>query len=333
MNQITICKAPLRISLAGGGTDTQSYCSKYGGEVIGFAIDRYVISTYYPFRIDGNKSYLSDDALKMSDNQGLFDDYTKLALQSAGLNNIESFQLNTISDVPAGVGLGGSAAYLNSVISVLKYAQGSLNDAQYIADLSSNIEIQKLCRNVGKQDHYLSAYGGLNHLEFDKSLNASVTSIQVGDNCKQYFNENLLLFYTGISRSASEVLSDQIVTNNSPADSPKRKLDCIRALVKPMRECIESDDPSRIGELLLEHWKIKSTLSKKVSNKKMDEVISVALRNGSDGCKVLGAGGGGFLLISTKNGMQSEVRNVFSNYGYTELPFNFNPKGLLVNSM
>lgn len=328
-SKLVVCKAPLRISLAGGGTDIHSYCSKFGGEVIGFAINRFVITSIYTQSLDGKSRFLCDGQFSINSSDS---NYTDVVLEKYNFNP-SGIYLNTISDVPAGVGLGGSGAYLNSLLSALDMIHSvPLNPCQ-IADRSSDIEIVDLKRNVGRQDHYISALGGMNLLKFDSDMKTTVKNLVVGDRCKQYFEENLLLFYTGISRSASDILNSSGVKGESCKGNTFEKLHDIRSLVEPMSECIIRDSPTNIGEILHEHWEIKSSIANRISNKLLNKSVSDLMSLGADGCKLVGAGGGGFLLVSSKDRKQSDIRNYMDKLGFKELTFCYEKSGLITKAI
>ncbi|HHB1651128.1 hypothetical protein [Bacillus sp. TE8-1] len=331
MNKIIVSRAPFRVSLAGGGTDIISYCSKFGGQVIGFSIDRYVVTTLLPRNFQGVNDFLSYNNEFFSDYSEIKNRYLLHALRVLNLN--QNFKASILSDAPPNTGLGGSAAFLNSFI----YAGAEIGNSNYsrveLAELSSNVEIEDLNRPVGKQDHYLSSLGGMNLLTFDEKLNVLPTKINVKDKCIHYFNSRLMLFYTNITRSAGKVLSDQ---SNKMERSNKNAINLmhdIKSLVNPMYDAIINDNPNEIGPIIAEHWYRKRSLTNSKTDDQISQLIDLAYKNGADGCKIIGAGGGGFVLVSSKEGMQQKIRDAFTKNKIKELKFNIEFEGVSANTI
>jgi D-glycero-alpha-D-manno-heptose-7-phosphate kinase len=331
MNKIVVSRAPFRISLAGGGTDIISYCSKFGGQVIGFSIDRYVVTTLLPRNFQGVNDFLSHDNESFSEYSQIKNQYLLHALKALNFNR--NFKASILSDAPPNTGLGGSAAFLNSFI----YAAGEVVDSNFsmveLAELSSSVEIEDLNRPVGKQDHYLSSLGGMNLLTFDEKLNVSHTKINVKDKCIHYFNSRLLLFYTNITRSAGKVLSDQSNKMEKSNQDTINLMHDIKSLVSPMYDAIINDNPDEIGPILAEHWYRKRSLTNSSADDQISELIDLAYKNGAYGCKILVAGGGGFILFCSKEGMLQKIRAAFTKNNIKELKFNIEFEGISANTI
>ncbi|KAA8783808.1 D-glycero-alpha-D-manno-heptose-7-phosphate kinase [Paenibacillus sp. 4624] len=320
MNNVVVTKAPFRISLAGGGTDITSYCSRFGGQVIGFSIDRYVVTTLLPRNFYDENHVISGDNELLPNFSTEAKDYVLHALSETNLKH--KFKASILTDAPPNTGLGGSAAFLNSFISASKNIVNTNLTKSELAELSSRVEIEKLKRPVGKQDHYLSALGGMNLLTFDKSLTVTASKITVKEQCKNYLNSRLLLFYTNIKRSAGDVLSDQSNQISRSNLETTNLMHDIKSLVMPMLSALENDKPDEIGCLLAEHWHRKKSLTKNNEKDEISQLISLCYKSGADGCKILGAGGGGFILVSAKEGMQQKIRDELAKYNIIEFKFN-----------
>lgn len=329
MQKIVMSKAPIRLSLAGGGSDIICYCSKFGGKVIGFSLDSYVITTIMSknsFLHKNQTQYFNCQEFK--DTSELENPFLMHALNTCEING--NYKMSILSDTPPGSGLGGSAAFLNSVISAAWSLEHESLEKTVLAEKSSSIEINQLKLPVGKQDHYLSALGGVNLLNFKKDLSVEVIPVQVKEKCANYFKNRLLLFYTNISRKASKQLeyqSQKIEENNMKTI---QLVDNIKALVEPMYQAILNDRPDEIGMLIKEHWDHKRAVHSGKVDTDINDLFKVCYQNGADGCKILGAGGGGFIVVSVREGMQESIRSVLRTYNMKELEFNIDYTGTIV---
>ena len=326
LNKIVLSKAPMRISLAGGGTDIESYASKFGGAVVGFAINKYITNIIFPRSFD-RKLYANWEYEDLALNiEGLKNVFGKVGLRRIGI--YDNAQISTLSDVPSGTGLGGSGAFYVSLLNTIESGRLKIEDRVRIAEMASIIEMKDLSRSVGKQDHYLSALGGVQYLRFNKDMSVKVSKIKLQPKCLKYFSQNLMLFYTGQRRSASNILkkqSNSIKKNDSKVIESLHK---ISAIVDEMIKVLKFDEPSIIGPLIGRHWEAKMNLSQNVSKNEFDKIYNEALTNGADGGKILGAGGGGFFLISAKEGCEENVRQFMSKKGMRELQFDIDFRGV-----
>ncbi|AJR05498.1 hypothetical protein C9J03_25510 [Photobacterium gaetbulicola] len=328
---IAVARSPLRISLAGGGSDVVSYASRFGSDVVGLAINKYVTVTIHPNQFEGSIKAYWEKAEHAENLEALENSFGKFALMRSG--HFGNTQVMVQADAPSGTGLGGSGAFLVSMIHAGRIANNQSVDKGELAEAASSVEIDDLKRMVGKQDHYMASLGGLQHLSFNTNLEADTSSLNMGKNCIDYFNNRLLLFYTGQRRNAGEILKDQassVKVNNS---STIERIHKIRELVPDMLHAIRCDNPCDIGPILLAHWREKVGLGKKVGNSFIANCEELAMKNGADGFKLLGAGGGGFILISSKPGYQEQLRRVFSEAGLSELPFQYGNSGTMATSL
>lgn len=322
---ISLTKAPMRISLAGGGTDLASYASQFEGSVLGLAIDRYVSVAMYPRSFD-DKVYASWEYLESAPSANeLNNTFGRAALNRLGISN--NVQIATFADAPSGTGLGGSGAFLVALLHSGDRNIRNIADKFQLAEEASAIEMNDLNLSVGKQDHYMASLGGLQLLKFKRDLSVEVITLQPGPKCRNYFSERLLLFFTGQRRVAGEVLSAQSKRLESGDQKTLESLHAIHSLVEPMQAAIRDDNPDLIGPLLDRHWKEKSRLSSKVKVGNIDHLYELALSNGADGGKILGAGGGGFLLLSAREGQEHRLRNAMLQTGIQELKFGCDEHG------
>ncbi|SHM13986.1 D-glycero-alpha-D-manno-heptose-7-phosphate kinase [Ruminococcus flavefaciens] len=312
--------------MGGGGSDIISYSSKYGGKVIGFSIDSYVTSM-----ISAQNEFQKRNVIKYYDveeyenSSEITNPFLRAAMEISDVTS--RYSMSILSDTPPGSGLGGSAAFLNSVISAAYSLEHDSLKKEELAEISSSIEIEKLKLPVGKQDHYLSALGGMNMITFNKDGTVEIEPIRVRENCAGYLKNRLLLFHTNICRKAGEQLefqSKKIVENNEKTIC---LVDYMKELVGDVYNAFSSDSPDEIGPIIQKHWKYKYSLNNNKVNSDMNDLFELCYKNGADGCKILGAGGGGFILISTKEGAQQEIRRILTEKNMRELKFDIDYGG------
>lgn len=321
-------RAPFRISLAGGGTDLPRHANQFGGQVVGFSINRFVevsIRASHDARTRVSGLY-DEDGAEPSD---LRSPYLRAAFEvfpPAGPVTLE-----VSSEVRPGAGLGGSGAFLNALCAALSAARGNVLTPVELAETTSWIEINRLARKVGKQDHYLSALGGCNLLSIDRDLSAQAAALSLGPKTTRYFADHLLLFDTGIARSASKVLTAQDHNLSQSKATTLSAMKAIADLVAPMLTALRKDRPEVIGPLLQRHWDAKAALSATITTPCISAMIDTAISAGADGVKLIGAGGGGYLLVSTTAGTVCPVRAALQAADFQELAFTFEPAGVTLH--
>lgn len=326
MGKTIVSKSPFRISLGGGGSDIISYSRRFGGKVIGFSIDSYVtsiISAQSEFQKKNIIKYY--DVEELENSSEITNPFLRAAIEVADVKS--RYSLSILSDTPAGSGLGGSAAFLNSVVSAAYSLEHECMSKEELAEKSSGIEIEKLGLPVGKQDHYLSSLGGMNMITFNRDGIVEIEPIEVKENCARYLKDRLLLFHTNICRKAGEQLefqSKKIVENN---EKTIILVDYMKELVGDVYHAFSSDSPDEIGPTIQKHWKYKYSLNNNKVNSDINDLFELCYKNGADGCKILGAGGGGFVLISTKEGAQQEIRRILTEKNMRELKFDIDYDG------
>lgn len=320
-----ICRAPFRIPLGGGGTDLPSYYTKYGGKLISVAIDKYVATTV-------NRP-VTDDLirLKYSDSEtvkSLNEVQHRLIKTALKLLDIpKAIELSFIADIPAETGMGSSSSFLVSMLKGLHMFKREEVTAAQIAEEACHIEIDLLKNPVGKQDQYMAAFGGITQLIIDKKGHVEVVSPAISQSTLEDLEDSLLLFYTGIHRSSKEILKSQ---NNSTRNGDKKVLESlhfIKEIGEEIVEVLEKGNIHKFGLLLNTHWEYKLKLSNKISNDKINSWYQKGIYTGALGGKLIGAGGGGFLLFCCP-GDKNPLRKAMREEGLREVFFHFDFDGV-----
>jgi D-glycero-alpha-D-manno-heptose-7-phosphate kinase len=321
-----ITRSPLRITLGGGGTDLPSYYREHGGFLIAAAIDKYVyVTVMRPF---SEGIYLKYSKLEQVDDVAdVQHPIIREAIKMLGFRTPQ-VEITTLADIPAGTGLGSSGSFCTALLKALSAHRRLLLHPNELAELACDIEINRLGEPIGKQDQYIAAFGGVTCFTFnpDDSVNASPLKMSM----EAMFNleDNLLLFFTGYSRSAGSILEDQKVRTENADDEMLRNLHYVKELGLRSRLALESGNTGLFGELMHEHWEHKKRRSGGMSNSQIDEWYELGRRNGAVGGKLVGAGGGGFLLFYTEE--HRRLRAAMAKAGLEEVRFKFDFEGTKV---
>lgn len=296
-------RTPFRVSFTGGSTDLPSFYRKKTGKVISTSIDKYMYHFIHKFDKELIQIKYSETELVKNPK----DIKHKIVKKIAEENDLKGLDINSIADIPKGSGLGSSSAYTVGLINAINVLHGNILSKENLAKESADLEINKLKEPIGKQDHYASAYGGLNLITFNKDDTVHVESIPIEDQGINYLNSSFLLIKVGNTRSASEILSEQ---NKSFEDDTNIDLGIkILELVDPMVSAIKSYNIKEIGEILNINWNLKNNLSDSVSNNEIDEFIKDLISiKGIYGAKLLGAGAGGYVLATGEPNVLNEIR-------------------------
>jgi D-glycero-alpha-D-manno-heptose-7-phosphate kinase len=319
---LIIARTPVRVSFFGGGTDYPEYFLEHGGEVLATAIDRYAYITVNPRTSFFNESIrLSYSKTELVDS---VDDlqHTAVAacLRYTGIDR--NIEIHYISDLPARTGLGSSSSFVVCLLNALWAYRGKRVSCQELAYQAIEIEREILKENVGAQDQFLAAVGGFNHVEFRGMKDIRSRPVIIGADRLGELRGRLALFYTGLQRSAHEVAGEQI--KRTAINVPY--LGEMKALVREALAVLESDrDLGEFGKLLDETWKLKRSLSDKISNPEVDQIYENAIRAGATGGKLLGAGAGGFVLLYIEPEHGAAVRKAIGPL--QEVNFQFEPTG------
>lgn len=318
-----ISRSPLRISLGGGGTDLRSYYENYEGFVIAASINKYVyISVSRPFLPGINLKY--SEIEKVQDVERIAHPIIREVLRTFNLRTPQ-IEISSFADIPSGTGLGSSGSFTTALIKAL-YAHYRKNiHPEQLAELACQIEIEKLGEPIGKQDQYVAAFGGISEFVFDNDGKVTSKPLNLSMKTLHDLEDNLLLFYSGISRSASSILKDQVDKSNLHDAEMIENLHYIKSIGIRSRTALLSDNTYEFGQLMHEHWEYKKSRSKGISNEFIDSAYAMALRSGAVGGKVVGAGGGGFLMFYAKD--KEQLRNKMAGIGLEEVRFQFDFEG------
>ncbi len=321
-----IARSPLRITLGGGGTDLASYYGEHEGFLIAAAIDKYVyVTVMRPFKPG---IYLKYSALEQVD--GVADVQHPIIREALAMQDLETpqIELTTLADIPAGTGLGSSGSFTTALLKALYTHQRKVIHARELAELACDIEINRLGEPIGKQDQFIAAFGGITCLTFLKNHQVTVEPLSVSMKTMFELEDNLLLFFTGYNRAAGSILKDQHVRSQAGDAEMLRNLHYVKALGYRSKEALEAGNLVRFGELMHEHWEHKKRRSDGVSNLQIDRWYSQAMRNGAIGGKLVGAGGGGFLMFYASD--RSRLRQAMTESGLQEVRFRFDFEGTKV---
>ncbi len=312
-----ITKTPFRISFAGGLSDLRSYYSHNYGSVVSTTIDKHIYVTVN--RKFDNKIRVSYSKTEIV--ESVKDVAHPIVKEALKLTNLDGgLEITTIADIPAGTGLGSSSAFTVGLLNALYTFKGEHKGAETLARQACEIEIDILKEPIGKQDQYASAYGGLNHIKFNSDETVFVNPVISKNKTKKELDENLILFYTGIKRKASSILSD----SKKNMKNLLGYVDTLKEISEEMVLSIRNNDLTSFGELMNKAWELKKKTGK-VSNPQIDDYYNKAIKSGALGGKILGAGGGGFLLLYCEKKFQDKVRSKLSDLKETE--FRLEPQG------
>ena len=321
-----ITRSPLRITLGGGGTDLPSYSRRFGGFVISAAIDKYVFVTVTrPF---AKGIYLKYSQLEKVDTVNQVQHPIIREVLKLFDSETPQIEITTLADIPAGTGLGSSGSFTTALLKAIHAHHRIMLQPTELAELACDIEIHKLGEPIGKQDQYASAFGGVTCFDFNQDDSVRVQPVNLQYEPLHQLEDNLLLFFTGFARSAGGILRDQDSRTIAGDDDMLTHLHQVKDLGLRSRRALESGRLDEFGELMHEHWEHKKTRSHGMSNPQVDEWYELARRNGALGGKLVGAGGGGFLMFYTER--QRSVREALQKAGLQELRFRFDLEGTKV---
>ena len=321
-----ITRSPLRITLGGGGTDLPSYYRDHGGFLIAGAIDKYVyVTVMRPFATGIYLKYSKLEHVTNADE--VHHPIIREAIKMLGFRTPQ-VEITTLADIPAGTGLGSSGSFTTALLKALYAHRRRLLHPNELAELACEIEIERLQEPIGKQDQYIAAYGGLTCFTFHKDGKVEAEPLKVPMDAIFNLEDNLLLFFTGFSRSASSILSDQHDRTRADDGEMLRNLHYVKELGMRSRTALESGNIAAFGELMHEHWEHKKQRTASVTNPQIDEWYELGRRNGALGGKLVGAGGGGFLMFYAED--HRRLRTAMSAAGLEEIRFRFDFEGTKV---
>jgi D-glycero-alpha-D-manno-heptose-7-phosphate kinase len=321
-----ITRSPLRISLGGGGTDLPSYYREHSGFVIAAAIDKYVYITLH-------RTFVQEIIVKYSKLervQNVEQIEHPLVREAVRLMEIESphLEITSLADIPAGTGLGSSGSFTTALLKALHTDRKNLVHPRELAEQACHIEINRLGEPVGKQDQYIAAYGGITCFRFLPNDQVEAWPLKIDTDTLYTLEDNLLLFFTGYSRAASQVLREQDARTKENDREMVANLHFIKDLGRESKEALEGGDLSRFAELMNVHWEHKKRRSANMSNGQIDAWYELARQNGALGGKLIGAGGGGFLMFYAEDKVR--LRRALREAGLAEVRFRFDFEGTKV---
>ncbi len=323
-----ITRSPLRICLGGGGTDLPSYYREHSGFVIAAAIDKYVYITLH-------QTFVEDLIIKYSrmERVSSVDEVKhpiiREALRLTGVG-APFLELTSMADIPAGTGLGSSGSFTTALLKALHTLKRNLVQPRELAEQACHIEIDLLKEPVGKQDQHIASYGGITCFRFLPNDQVEAAPLKLDKDTLFNLEDNLLLFFTGYSRSASAVLREQDVKSRRNNKEMIDNLHFIKELGRQSKEALEAGRLGRFAALMNTHWEHKKRRSAKMSNPKIDRWYTLARNNGALGGKLIGAGGGGFLMFYTEDKVR--LRHAMRRAGLQEVRFRFDFDGSRVVS-
>ncbi len=321
-----IVRSPLRISLGGGGTDLASYYSNHGGFLIAAAIDKYVYITLH-------ETFGEDLIIKYSEMERASNrDQIRHPIIRESLKLLDitksNLEITSMADIPSGTGLGSSGSFTTALLRALHMLRKDIISPPDLAEEACRVEIDILHEPIGKQDQYIAAVGGLTCFEFSEDGTVTTSPLKIEEEVRYSLEDNLLLFFTGYSRSASKILKDQNDRSKGQDQDMISNLHFVKDLGLQSKAALESGDLVRFGQLMDLHWEHKKKRSGGMSNPKIDEWYDTAMANGAIGGKLIGAGGGGFLMFYSEDKLR--LRRAMHLAGLTEVRFRFDFEGTKV---
>jgi len=320
---VIIARSPLRISLGGGGTDLPSYYEQHTGFLIAAAIDKYVYITIH-------ETFVPELIVKYSklervaDASQLEHPIIREAFAMLGLSG-KSLELTSMADIPAGTGLGSSGSFTTGLLKALHAHRKSLVHPDELAEQACEIELGRLKEPIGKQDQYIAAYGGITCFKFLPGGKVQAWPLRISEETRFNLEDNLLLFFTGYSRSASAILKEQDQKSKTSDPAMLENLHFVKDLGLKSQQALESGELNEFARLMDVHWQRKKQRSGNMSNQHINQWYDLAMANGALGGKLIGAGGGGFLMFYA--GDRTRLRHTMRQAGLQEVRFRFDFEG------
>jgi D-glycero-alpha-D-manno-heptose-7-phosphate kinase len=320
---VIMTRSPLRISLGGGGTDLPSYYEEHSGFLIAAAIDKYVyilLHNRFVPRILLKYSQM-EEAERVDD---IKHPIVREALRLVGWEDLR-LEIASMADIPAGTGLGSSGSFTTALLKALHVRMKNLVHPGELAEQACRIEIDVLKEPIGKQDQYIAAYGGITCFRFLPNGQVEAWPLKISQRTLYDLEDHLLLFFTGYTRSAGEILKEQDARSKKHDPEMAANLHFVKQIGRDSKDALEGGDLQKFGELMNTHWEHKKGRSKSMSNDQINHWYDRAIHNGAIGGKLIGAGGGGFLMFLCHEG--SKVRQVMADEGLEEVRFRFDFEG------
>lgn len=323
-----IVRAPFRIPLGGGGTDLPSYYEKYQGLLITAAINKYMFIDINEPAISNNIKISYNKIEIVNDIKDIKHDIVRETLKYLNIKN--NIEIHSMADLSAGTGMGSSSSYTVALLKGLNTMNRRFISLQETAEEACKIEMELCKKNIGKQDQYASTFGGINQLYIKDNGKVTVIPLKIKQETIYELENRLMLFYTNINRDSNEIITEQ---SNKVLNNEKITIEAmhhIKEIGKKVKYTLLNDDIDTFGKLLHEHWIIKKTISTNMSNSNIDNWYEIGLKNGALGGKIMGAGGGGFLLFCVKTNDRKKLRDAMEKEGLKYMDFKFDFEGVKV---
>ena len=321
-----MARSPLRIALGGGGTDLPSYYREHEGFLLAAAIDKYVyVNVMRPFTQGIYLKYSKLEHVEQTDE--VRHPIMREALRMLAFRTPQ-VEITTLADIPAGTGLGSSGSFTTALLKALHTHRKRHLHQEELAELACHIEIDRLGEPIGKQDQYISAMGGITCFKFHQDDTVSAVPLKISMDTMFDLEDNLLLFFTGFSRNAGSILKDQQLRSQKNESDMLSNLHFVKELGLHSKDALESGNLILFGELLHEHWEHKKRRSSGMSNPQIDDWYELGMKNGAVGGKLVGAGGGGFLMFVAQD--RNKLRDVMASKKLEEVRFHFDFEGTKV---
>ena len=325
-----IVRAPFRIPIGGGGTDLPSYYSKYEGSLITAAINKYMfVNINQPAIVNNIKiSYSKTEIVGLEEIDTIQHDIVRETLRYLDIKR--PIEIHSMADLSSGTGMGSSSAYTVALLKGLNTMLRREVSLQDFAEEACNIEMNLCNKKIGKQDQYASTFGGINHLHIDKNGIVNVEQLNIKNETINELENRLMMFYTNINRDTNQIIAEQSQKININENVATKSMHKIKEIGEKIKYSILNDDITSFGYLLHEHWLEKKRISNQMSNSKIDNWYELGIKNGAIGGKIMGAGGGGFLLFCTSNGNRKSIRDAMEEQGLKYMDFKFDFEGVKV---
>ncbi|MBT3345109.1 MAG: galactokinase [Gemmatimonadetes bacterium] len=321
-------RAPLRIPLGGGGTDLPSYYRDHGGFILSAGIDKYIYIQLNTLKVESFIRVKYSQTERVSDPAQIHHPLLREALLHRGLTS--GIEIGAMADVPGGTGLGSSGSFTVALLSALHEHQRQPIPPQQLAEEAFHVEAERAGQPAGKHDHYLGSFGGLTCLDIATDGQVSVSPMEMSLHSVEELRNSMVVFYTGIRRESFDILSQQEADTRRGDSQVVDSLHEVKALGLQIKSALQDGDLDSFGELLHRHWDTKKKRSEKMSDPRIDGWYELARRHGALGGKLMGAGGGGFLMFYCPAERRQDLRETMAAEGLLEMSFQFDHEGAKV---
>jgi D-glycero-alpha-D-manno-heptose-7-phosphate kinase len=298
-----ITRTPFRISFVGGGSDMETFYSRFPGAVLSTSINKFMYISSHRFFFPGQVRVKYSETETVNSIDELKHPLLREAMRKTGVT--QGIEISSIADIPSGTGMGSSSSFTVGLLHCLYAVKRKYVTHEQLAREACEIEINILGEPIGKQDQYAAAYGGLNVIRFQPNGDVRVEPLYVKNETYLHLQKNLIMFYVGNQRKASDILTEQ--KKNASQDEKFNVLKSMVGLVEDLKNCLYSEQLDYFGKILHENWMLKQKLASQISNNYIDDIYNAGIKAGATGGKLLGAGGGGFMLFYCKESKRQKL--------------------------